>query len=218
MTRPRGYVSPEVVYKVAEYCKSIGQKYIALHNMGEPLLHPRLTDIITIFKNHNIETEFSTNGILLDTIGNNVLAAKPNLIRIAVDYFYERPGYIDAVNAFLHKANNTSTAVRLHTIVGNNLGVFITGTNILHEVKPRDNWASQSRFESCLPDSDHCYFLDCEYCVVLWNGDIVQCCNDFDAKYPIGHINTIQDIKVRNIPLCNDCKKLQFAVGGKWEL
>ena len=218
MTRPKGYVSVEIVKKVAEYCQKNNQKYIALHHMGEPLLHVKLPDIIKIFQTHNINCEFSTNGLLLKDFGYNVLRSKPKLIRIACDYFYNKPGYIDNVNAFLNLCKNyPNTNIRIHTITGNNLSVFESNFNIIHEQKLQDNWASQINTKSKMPESSECYFLKYNYCVILWDGSIVSCCNDYNNKYPIGHITNINNInKNHPNPLCKDCKKLQFAEGGAW--
>ncbi len=219
MTRPKGYVSPETVYKVAIHCRAIGQHYIALHHMGEPLLHVRLPDIIKIFNDYGIKNEFSTNGILLRDFGLPILEAKPTLIRIACDYFYKTKYYIEIINRFLALSESYNTKIRIHSILNNNLNVFIDGQNIVHEQKIQDNWASQVDGSSQLPDSDSCYFLDYNYVVVLWDGTIVPCCIDYNGNYPIGHINTINTINDNKcISLCNGCKKLQFAIGGEWSL
>lgn len=218
MTRPKGYVSPEIVRAVAKYCQENNQKYIALHHMGEPLLHVRLPDIIKIFNANNIKSEFSTNGMLLPEFGQQVLEANPKLIRIAVDYFYNKKNYINNINKFLDTISSyPETNVRIHTLMDNNLNVFKSSNSIIHENKIMDNWASQTLLESNMPDSSNCYFLDYQYCVVLWDGTIVPCCLDYNGNYPMGHINNIDNIiQNKSFELCKNCKKLQFANGGAW--
>lgn len=218
MSRPKGYVSPEIVNLVVSHCNKIDQQYIALHHMGEPLLHSKLPDIIKIFNNNNIEIEFSTNGLLLPEVGIQVLESKPSLIRIACDYFYNKNNYINNINKFLNILESyPDTKVRIHTINNNNLKVFRSNENVILENKTLDNWASQIPLESNMCESDNCYFIDYQYCVVLWDGTIVPCCLDYNNNYPIGNINSINNI-IKNKPygLCKNCKKLQFASGGKW--
>lgn len=218
MTRPKGYVSPEIVRAVAKYCWENNQKYIALHHMGEPLLHVRLPDIIKIFNENGVKSEFSTNGMLLPEFGQQVLEAKPKLIRIAIDYFYNKENYINNINKFLDLISSyPETNVRIHTIMGNNLDVFKSSNSVIHENKILDNWASQTLLQSDMLDSPNCYFLDYQYCVVLWDGTIVPCCLDYNGNYPIGHINNINNIiQNKSFELCKSCKKLQFAEGGMW--
>jgi hypothetical protein len=82
--------------------------------------------------------------------------------------------------------------------------------------KPKDNWAGQIEGESSLTQSEQCYFLDYNYGVVLWNGDIVNCCLDADNADVIGHIDNISELKTRQFSLCKNCVKLQFAADGGW--
>jgi molybdenum cofactor biosynthesis enzyme MoaA len=80
MTRKLGFVSLDTVQKVAEYCKSVDQHYIALHHMGEPLLHKNIAQIIQIFKDNNVVTELSTNGSHIHLVGEEILKAGIGLI------------------------------------------------------------------------------------------------------------------------------------------
>jgi len=48
-------------------------KYIYLHVMGEPLLHPRLGDFLKIAKEHSLPVCITTNGTLLSQKGKTVI-------------------------------------------------------------------------------------------------------------------------------------------------
>jgi sulfatase maturation enzyme AslB (radical SAM superfamily) len=222
MTRDKGFVTMSTVHKVINNCVETGQKYIALHHMGEPLLHPEIGNIIWKFYKQGIETELSTNGELLDRKGFDILANKISLVRIAVDYFYSTESYLDKLENFLQEAMNfPETHIRIHTIVGNDLSRFekYVGTgNVIIENKTFDNWGGQVEGDSQLTKGKSCYFQDHNYVVVLWDGTIVTCCLDFDGKYTLGNIQDIARITNKPCDLCSTCAKLQFAEGGKWKL
>lgn len=218
MTRELGYMNIETASKVAKYCSSIGQKYIALHHMGEPLLNPDIDSIIKVFKNEGITCEFSTNGLLVLKRKDLIIDSKLDLIRIAVDFFYNRPNYINDVNTFIEETEGSGIKIRLHTITGNDLSVFKNASHVIKEQKAFDNWAGSVEGESTLDKSNDCYFLKYNYCVVLWDGRIVPCCMDWDGKHIIGHIDNIHEIQHKDsYEICKNCAKLQFAEGGKWE-
>lgn len=63
------------VEEFAQICQKIKNhtKYIYLHVMGEPLLHPELDGIIKTAKNNSLPVCITTNGTLLETAGNIIL-------------------------------------------------------------------------------------------------------------------------------------------------
>lgn len=220
MTREKGYIDIMNVKLVASHCKAVGQKYIALHHMGEPLLHPQIGKIIDIFKKYGVQTELSTNGLLLEKKGEEILKAGIKLVRIAVDNYYNTPNYINKVKRFLTLAlQYPNTKIRIHSVDGNDLTVFDThNTNVLLENKQFDNWAGEVEGESKLTPGNNCYFLNKGYIVVLWNGDISTCCMDYNGKSIIGHVNYINQLQEnKSFESCKSCVGMQFAEGGNWE-
>lgn len=223
MKRTKGYISMDTIDTIIDYMKSINQNYVALHHMGEPLLHPEVGNIIEKFTLNGIRTEFSTNGLMLKKKNIDILLAGISLVRIAVDEFYNRPGYIQTIQNFLELAKSFDTKIRIHTVVGNDLTPFKNyenGSTVILENKTLDNWAGQvDGMESKMLPAQECYFTDHNYVVVLWDGTVAQCCLDYDGRFPLGTISTINKMQVNNpSPLCKNCKKLQFADGGEWQL
>lgn len=218
MKREKGFISLDTVQKVINNCKETGQKYIALHHMGEPLLHKDIYAICKMFSNNNIKTEFSSNGLLLTAdilqgLNDNGLT----LLRIAMDYLYDKKveTIYRAVDTFYKNNSSPKLKIYLHTVEGNDLSKFSRlPVNVM--VKPKDNWAGQIEGESSLNKADSCYFLDYNYGVVLWNGDIVNCCLDSDQYDVIGNIDNIKQLQTRTFSLCKDCVRLQFAEDGGW--
>lgn len=218
MTREKGFVSLETVQKVIDNCLYTNQNYIALHHMGEPFLHPQLKEIVSMFTDNGIKTEFSSNGLILthDKLihMNN---AGLSLLRIAIDYKYEEKNnkILTALFKFYHNVQNPSLRISIHTVEGNDLSMYKDfPVELLN--KPKDNWAGQIEGESTLTKSSQCYFLDYNYGVVLWDGRIVNCCLDADAEQVIGTIDDIRNISTKPFKLCENCVKLQFAEGGGW--
>lgn len=227
LTRPSGFIDLETVSRVIAHCKEVNQKYIALHHMGEPLMHPDFVKILEMFNDADIKVEFSTNAILLPKHTQAIIMNNVAVIRIAVDYFgfhAEYDGYFKMLNEQMHLFKGKNTKVYLHTV----LKQYVNEMTPLREIKyhnpwveihhkDMDNWAGQVDGESTLPPGE-CYFLTKNHVVVLWNGDIVPCCMDADGRHVLGNINVNPEITVQNkYTLCQSCVGMQFAQEGGWK-
>lgn len=220
MTRKHGFVSIETVLKVFNYCVDTEQDYIVLHHMGEPLMHPQINNIVNIFESSQIKTEFSTNGMLLRKCGESLLKTGISRIRIAVDHFYNNVVYRSNLKYFLERAEEyTETEIRIHTMKNNDLSMF-DGHGAIIENKSFDNWAGAIEGESTLNTSNECYFEKYNYVVVTWDGKVIPCCMDYDAKYVIGSIDHIDKLNCHNtkIKLCEGCAKMQFPEGSGFKI
>lgn len=215
MTREKKYVDVDTIVKVISYMKDIGQEYIALHHMGEPLMHPSIDSIIGLFDIRDIRTELSTNGLLLPEVGKRVLDAGLTRLRIAVDYFYKKEGYIDSLKEFIELADYYATEIHIHTVQGNDLSMFKDYIVVL-ENKTFDNWAGEVEGESLLDKSNECYFLRDNYVVVTCDGRVIPCCMDYNGDYALGTVDDIADIQNKPCSLCKGCAKMQFADDGEW--
>lgn len=63
--RKKEYMTVENFEKIIQKVKN-HTKIICLHVKGEPLLHPNLQQILEILKKYNLQTNITTNGILLN--------------------------------------------------------------------------------------------------------------------------------------------------------
>ncbi|MCB9899696.1 MAG: radical SAM protein, partial [Planctomycetes bacterium] len=60
-------------------------KNVALHLLGEPLVHPRLFDMVRAAAAHGVATSFSTNGMLLGKHVDDVLDSGLSFLSVAID-------------------------------------------------------------------------------------------------------------------------------------
>ena len=68
------------------------------------------------------------------------------------------------------------------------------------------NWAGQAGFPNRL--ETHCLPLETGRGYINVDGYIGQCCLDYDVKYPVGHVECLQDLPGKDctvIPLCDGC-------------
>ena len=188
-------------------------KYIYYHLMGEPLTHPELPDFIKLAGERGYKSIITTNGTLLKSRGEQILAAGLHKINISVHSFEDELGdehsrYICELAEFAKKAAEAGTIVVFRLW---NKG-FDGGKNditlgLLKE-KINGDWAENTRgvrirdriylewgdrFE--WPDSKaqikgdkfFCYGLKDQF-GILSDGTVVPCCLDSDGVINLGNI------------------------------
>lgn len=200
MTRKKGNTTFEVVDAVIN---RIENNYICLHHFGEPTLHPNIRDIIKRFSDAGIKTEFSTNCINISTIIQILQDGYLHRMRLFIDPVYESA--VEVQRMVL--SNNTNTILHTHSLQYPE-----------YKIKPKCDFAGQVDLKQStdFTKADYCYFLEYDYCCVLFDGRIVPCCTDFDGKYIIGNI--FGEVKFQDgYGLCEDCEGFQFADYGEWK-
>ncbi|MGK5086173.1 radical SAM/SPASM domain-containing protein [Bdellovibrionota bacterium FG-2] len=64
VTRPKGHIEVALFRKIIEQLPPLTEM-VCFHLMGEPLVHPKLTELVEICHEHGLKIFFVTNGILL---------------------------------------------------------------------------------------------------------------------------------------------------------
>lgn len=83
----KGFMDFSLYKKIIDEIKDYAHD-IYLHHRGEPLLHPRLKDMIQYAKDRGINVRFHTNGTLLTKkIAEDILSACPDLVSFSIDGF-----------------------------------------------------------------------------------------------------------------------------------
>ena len=76
----------QIVKKILDESPNVS--LITLYNWGEPLLHPRLPDLIQILKDHQIFCSLSTNFNIERSL-KDIVRAKPDMLKISLSGYYQ---------------------------------------------------------------------------------------------------------------------------------
>ncbi len=229
-SREQGFLGLELLQSLIDKNKEIlRDQYIWLHFAGEPLLHPKLPEIIKILKNNGIRTRLSTNATLLDKDTSlRLMEAGLDYIVFSVDGFrketYEkirRGADFDVVEnnifKFLdikkEKGLRTKTQIQMIKMKINEDEVkpFIekwkrTDINYINiksfcsrawEAKNIEPFEEISKLKQKIKNRLPCFYL-WETLVILWNGDVLVCCQDLQGNLKVGNVKEKSLIEIWN--------------------
>ncbi len=215
MTRPKGYMDFALFERLIAQVNPRQGRYrmMELHHLGESLLHPELARFVEHATSRGIPTELSANPSLLDPArAQALLDAGIRRMVLSLD------GMDDAtLGAIRGPVANYSRAERniealLHQLAGHPE----PATVVVQMIALHRNEGQRDQFLERWGQRDLPYFkayvkaLDgpdpdsgverpcptrylCTYpwrsVVVLWDGRVVPCCLDDDARYVIGNLN-----------------------------
>ena len=188
-------------------------KYIYYHLMGEPLIHPQLHEFIRLAGARGYQSVITTNGTLLHTRKEELLAAGLHKVNISLHSF-EEGGDEAFISYIRHIADFARSAAAAGTIVVFRLWNkgFDNGRNVfaLEQLKQEipGDWADNSRGirireklfielderfdwpDSCAEiqgNKFYCYALKTQF-GILADGTVVPCCLDSDGVINLGNI------------------------------
>ncbi len=196
-------------------------KYLYLHVMGEPLIHPLICDFIAHASAKGFKVAITTNGTLLDKMGEKIVNAGVYKVNVSLHSFEEgeRSEHIKYIKNCLDFADFASERGVLTVLRLWNGGVSDTLNNetvsLMHEKFPND-WVIGKRgarirdklhleygerFEwpnidaKNMGDSLFCYGLS-DHFGILSSGQVIPCCLDSDGVIDLGNIyeENIEDI------------------------
>lgn len=215
LRRPEMDMPWDLVEKVAADFRSHGLVVNWLHEMGDPLLFPRLAEAIDLFPGCSV----STNAMLLDeTMGRELLASSLRRIRLCVDtvnakaYPLIRRGgifdrVVDNIRTFLELSRGKDIRVEIQRM--------ITLDTAHESVRDFEEYFRLSRYpqavvieKTCEPldtadeTPQHQSFYGCfqgypfKWFIVLADGRVTHCCYDAHGEQPIGDMKTqtVQEI------------------------
>ncbi|MBC7262800.1 MAG: radical SAM protein [Chloroflexi bacterium] len=216
MERPKGMMDYDLFTRIVdEMAPHVSTT--TLHIWGEPLLHPRIYDMMRYCRERGLHAEISTNATRLDEeASRKILDAGLGAIYLCLDGVkpetYER---IRRAADFERTRTNIERFVRMRHEYGDgprvNVQIIefkptmeevaefvrtwsIPGVDRVH-VKAFDSWGNQvSKISELraggledLPPRYHCPNL-WYHVHIYWDGTLVCCDRDFDAKYPLGNV------------------------------
>ena len=188
-------------------------KYLYLHVMGEPLLHPYINEIIDL-ASRDFYVNITTNGVLINKIKNNKNIRQ---INISLHSNYENTDeYMNNLFDACDKLKER-TFINYRFWVDSNRDVIKylekkydkkiidsckLEKNVFVDIKKAFKWPDLNN--NINNESGKCYALK-SHIGILVNGDIVPCCLDSKADILLGNIfnEKIDDVmnrrKVRNM-------------------
>lgn len=217
MKRNRGFMDyglfRNIIDEMAPHVQTV-----VLHIWGESLLHPRIFDIIKYCRQYNVRTELSTNTSLLsEDVAGDIIGSGLDALYLCIDGAtretyekvrkrgdYERA--VRNVEDFLmvkREKKSTMPFVNLQIIVmketEDEIEAFrkqwcVEGVDRIN-IKPLDTWGGQVAEINNLGAGGnykpakrfHCPNL-WYHAHIYWDGTLVCCDRDFDAKYPLGNV------------------------------
>lgn len=211
VTRPMGMMQEKVWRTAISDIGSWGRKVnIATHGGGEPLLHPRLKEILTFARSFpELEIGFLSNGMLLDQDWSEFL------VSLGLDWVsFSIDGVCPETHRIVRKKSDLN-------VIENNLCTLLEIKQNAGAQKPRvmlnmvaydevldqrelfvERWINKvdsvmiSHYRNP-PDSKHwpvtpadrepCFLLWCQM-VIAWDGRLGLCCEDFNIDFPLGRV------------------------------
>ena len=195
--------------------------YIYYHLMGEPLTHPELPEFLKMARERGFRSVITTNGTLLDAMGQAILDAGVHKVSISIHSFEEgdnhaHEAYLRQVADFAKNATAAGTLVSLRLWnQGCDGGMNDRTLEILCKRLPGD-WMPNTRGfrvrdklylewgeRFAWPDKDApvqgaavtCYGMR-DHFGILCDGSVVPCCLDSEGVVMLGNIfeQTVEEI------------------------
>jgi len=208
MRREKGFIDLELYQRVVEECSKLEVGWIYLFHMGESLLHPKLREMIDFAQFLGVKIRLHTNGTL------NLLGIEVDKLCISVNAtsFSRIQGNID-------RLIEEKRPFEIVSLEGLSCRIPREYSKYLVE-KSFHSWQGAVRITKkgntlC----SHPY----KAMVLLWDGRVVPCCADYDAKHVVGDFReqTLQEIwnsgemqaiRAAPVPMCKRCTVLREPI------
>ena len=180
-------------------------KYVYFHVMGEPLLHPKINDLIDLASSKYF-VNITTNGYLIKRIENNKNIRQVNISLHSYDERYKKSidNYLEDIFNTCDKLVSNGTYIKYRLWVGNdNRDILISkleekyGVIIVDNktVKLANNTYYEVDEEFIWPSLDNDYYNEEGSCRglrdhigILVDGTIIPCCLDSAGIVNLGNI------------------------------
>ncbi|MBN1105889.1 MAG: radical SAM protein [Deltaproteobacteria bacterium] len=211
---PKGFITRDMYEHVVNQCARMGVRNIALHTVGEPLLHRDLVAQIGYAKGRGLHVFLSTNGQLLtDGMIEKLLSTELDAIRISIEGAGKETYESVRIGASFEKLiGNLESLMKRRTRRGSSLRIFITSILMKKTVSEIALFYQIFR-PLCddmyftflanpgrqVPDIENDMYLKQSQgtspCRLLWNtpsvsfdGQVSACCLDFNNQLVVGNL------------------------------
>lgn len=198
----------EVMKKINNYTD-----YVYLHVKGEPLLHPKLKDILDICSKYKKHVNITTNGVLIDKVIDILMHPSVRQINISLHSENNKDNYLEDINKNVEKLKDKIVIFRYWTLENEKLDEkstkivdnlkdyyklspeIVEKLKIEKHVKIRDNLYVDKALEFVWPSLDNDYYNEVGTCyalkdqlAILVDGTVVPCCLDSSGIIKLGNI------------------------------
>lgn len=199
MKRKKGFMDFDLYRRVLAVNQNLAS--VQLYNWGEPLLHPKLIEMIKYAKSRNLTVRIVTNGTNLnERKAQALLGANLDCLCISVDGATEKT-YLKIRNFDYKKIeNNIKNFVKLRNDLKKNTFVEVSmvvfedteseveafrrkWSKIVDRVQaqPRMTYSSHQRTKKCFEAWRG-------NLIILWDGKVVPCCVDAEGELQVGDV------------------------------
>lgn len=198
----------EVLNKINDYTD-----YVYLHVKGEPLLHPKLKEILDLCEKYHKKVNVTTNATLVKEKESILNHPAIRQINLSVHSENKKENYLEEIFAVVDKLKNKNIVYRFWTMEANNLPKESTDSvekiinhyqlspEIVEKLKKDTNIKINSHTyvnkanQFIWPDINNDYYKETGYCyalkdqlAILVDGTVVPCCLDSNGIINLGNI------------------------------
>lgn len=192
MTRPKGFMSRETIERCIEVLLYLHQYSVGLHHYGESLMHPDFIWTIEQMNVAGIVPWINTNGdFLSDRMIENI--SKCKIQSLVISGHGEMSVRIELQRKCLDLGIRAFYQVDLTA-------------DLVTDIASQVPFATHKTAKVLSDPARRCRFLAEEQGIVLWNGDLVPCCYDYDGVGIFGNIMDSVDAVPKVNRLCSQCE------------
>lgn len=228
LTFHKGYMSKDTFYKTLEYLPPYKNDTIAVHCMGEPLLHPDCFLYLEELAKLKVNICMSTNGLLLDEeTGHKIMQIFSNLDKTVLYVSFHTKKSVENWYNFLKiyqmypnktinfygqiLEHNEDEALQWLKEIGINNPNEHEHIRMITSHSWGGNVASRRKDYSSIEIANRirvCHYLRNRKVAVMWDGSLRGCCFDSNATQKCGNIFEFEkaDIDPHGYELCKHCE------------
>jgi radical SAM protein with 4Fe4S-binding SPASM domain len=214
MKRKTGFMNFKLYKQIIDEASRIGVTSIRPQLWGEPLLHPKIVEMVKYARDKGLNVGFDTNGLLLnENMSRKLLKAGLNWIIFSfhgltpeeykkvhgVDAFYQVMNNIKTFCKIKKESNLTNPKTTVQTtIMGNNFKnvhkVFSLFKGVVDDFNITNcGYHPEKNMNDCrLIKFNYNRKIPCtslfKVFAISWDGKVTVCCNDEDFKLSIGNV------------------------------
>jgi radical SAM protein with 4Fe4S-binding SPASM domain len=195
MKREKGYMKFDTFARIIDFNPEIKRVYLT--NWGEPLIHPKIIDMVRYANIRRKQTAITTNGTTLDlSLSRELLDSGLDIIKFSVDgnreTFQKLRGFsYERVEANILKFIKLRNKMKKKTWV--EVSMLVTDETIPEISSFLKKWKKHADFVNLQPKFFTIKRKTYSLCrdlwrilVILWDGRVIPCCVDFDGELVIG--------------------------------